>query len=71
MICNGRLEAELLESYLKAHGVEVVLIQEAIGHNVYPVTIDGLGRVELFVPKESVTAARQLLASYEKPEKPR
>ncbi len=66
-VFNGRLEAELVESFLKARGIEVALFQEAIGHHIYPVTVDGLGRVELFVPKDSSAEARQLIAEYQKP----
>ncbi len=61
---NGRLEADLLQSYLQAHGIEVILIQEAAGHNAYPVTIDGLGRVQLFVSKTQQAEARQWLNEY-------
>ncbi len=61
---GGRLEADLLKSYLEAKGIEVELIQEAAGHNVYPVTIDGLGRVQLFVSKDQFVEARQILAEY-------
>lgn len=61
---GGRLEADLLKSYLEAKGIEVELIQEAAGHNVYPVTIDGLGRVQLFVSKDQFAQARQILAEY-------
>ncbi len=67
-ICNGRMEAEMLQSYLEAHGIEVVVIQEAVGHNVYPVTIDGLGRAQLFVSKENSAVARELIADYRKPQ---
>ncbi len=62
---NGRLQADLLKSYLEAEGVEVELFQEAVGHHIYPVTIDGLGRVQLFVPKAELEQARVLLAAYE------
>ncbi len=61
---NGRPEADLLQSYLQAHGLEVELIQEAAGHNVYPVTIDGLGRVQLFVSKTQEADARKWLNEY-------
>ncbi len=67
-VCSGRLEAELLQSYLEARGIEVVLVQEALGHNVYPVTIDGLGRVQLFVSKKNSKEARSIVAEYQKPE---
>jgi hypothetical protein len=61
---QGRLEAELLQSYLQAHGVEVELFQEAVGHHVYPVTVNGLGRVEIFVPRSRMAEARALLDSF-------
>jgi len=61
---QGRLEAEFLKSYLEAQGIEIVLFQESIGHHIYPVTIDGLGRVQLFVSKEQAAEARQFLDEY-------
>jgi hypothetical protein len=61
---NGRMEADLLKSYLEAEGIRVELFQEAIGHNVYPVMIDGLGRVQMFVPKEQIKEAKEILEQY-------
>jgi hypothetical protein len=61
----GRLEAELLKSYLEAEGIRVELFQEAVGHHIYPVTLDGLGRVQIFVPKEEAATARALLEEYQ------
>jgi hypothetical protein len=61
---NGRMQADLLKSYLEAEGIEVELFQEAIGHHIYPVMIDGLGRVQLFVSKAQLSQARELLAAY-------
>ncbi len=61
---QGRLEAEFLKSYLEAEGIEVELFQESVGHHIYPVTIDGLGRVQLFVPKEDAEEARRILEEY-------
>jgi hypothetical protein len=61
---QGRLEAELLKSYFEAYGIEVELFQEAIGHHIYPVTIDGLGYVQIFVSKEQAEGARKLLEEY-------
>ncbi len=58
---NNRLEAEFIKSYLEAQGIQVELIQESIGHTIYPVTVDGLGRVQIFVPKEKVVEAKELL----------
>ena len=61
---QGRLEAELIESYLEANGVDVELIQESVGHSAFPVMIDGLGRVQIFIPKEKAQEAHDLLAAY-------
>ena len=61
---QGRLEAELLKSYFAASGIDVELIQEAVGHLIYPVTVNGLGRVQLFVSKDQAEEARKLLNEY-------
>jgi hypothetical protein len=61
---QGRLEADMLESYLEAQGIDVELIQESVGHSIYPVTVDGLGRVQVFVPKDKIRAAREWLNAY-------
>ncbi len=65
---NGRGQAELLQSYLEAEGIDVELFQEAVGHHIYPVMIDGLGLVQIFVPKTQLVQARELLAAYNSPE---
>lgn len=62
---NGRLEGEMIESYLEAHGIDVELVQESIGHSAYPVTVDGLGRVQIFVPKARLAEARELLKIFQ------
>ncbi len=64
---NGRLEADLLKSYLEAYDIPVELFQESIGQHIYPVTLDGLGLVQVFVPREKADAARTLLEEYRKP----
>ena len=64
----GRLEADVIKSYLEAQGVPVELFQEAIGHHIYPTTVDGLGRVQVFVPKEQFEDAKKLLEIYEQSE---
>lgn len=61
---QGRLEADMLKSYLEASGVEAELFQEAVGHHIYPVTVDGLGRVQIFVPKARAAQARELLKAF-------
>ncbi|RJP54494.1 MAG: hypothetical protein C4583_02480 [Anaerolineaceae bacterium] len=62
----GRMEAELIESYLEANGIDVELFQEAVGHQIYPTTIDGLGRVQVFVIKENLAEARKMIERFNK-----
>ena len=62
---QGRLEAEFIKSYMEAQGIEVELFQESVGHHIYPVTVDGLGRVQIFVSKEQAREARRLLEEYQ------
>ena len=61
---QGRLEANLLKTYFEAYGIDIELFQEAVGHHFYPVTVNGLGRVQLFVSKEQSREARRLLEEY-------
>ena len=61
---NNRMEAELIKSFLVAHGIDVELFQESVGHTSYAVTVDGLGYVQIFVPKEKLAEAREWLKSY-------
>ena len=62
---QGRLEAEFIKSFLAASGIDIELFQESVGHHIYPVTVDGLGRVQLFVSKAQAKAARKLLSEYD------
>lgn len=61
---HGRMEAEFIKSYLEASGIDVELFQESVGHHIYPVTIDGLGRVQIFVSKQQSKEAQKLLEEY-------
>jgi len=61
---QGRLAAELIESFLEANDVDVELIQESVGHSAFPVMIDGLGRVQIFVSKKKLREARELLKEF-------
>jgi len=58
---NSRMEADLLKSYLESQKIPVELFQESLGQNIYPVTVTGLGSVQVFVPKEKVKQARKAL----------
>jgi hypothetical protein len=61
----GRMEAELIESYLEAQGIDVELFQEAVGHLIYPTTVDGLAKVQIFVKKEDLADARDLIRRFD------
>jgi hypothetical protein len=64
----GRMEAEGIKSLLEAEGIQVELIQEAAGR-LYAVTVDGLGRVQIFVPKKQLQEAREWLKIYREGQK--
>lgn len=62
---QGRAEAEVLKAYLLASGIEdVELFQEALGQHIYPTTLDILGNVQVFVPKEQAAEAQVLWEEY-------
>jgi hypothetical protein len=60
---QGRMEAEFIKSYLEANGIDVELFQESVGQTM-GITIDGLGSVQIFVHKDQIAEARQLLEDY-------
>lgn len=62
---QGRAEAEVLKAYLLGNGIEdVELFQEALGQHIYPTTLDILGNVQVFVPKEQAAEAQEFLKEY-------
>ena len=62
----GRMEAELIKSYLEAHEIDVELFQESIGQNIYPTSVDTLGNVQIFVSKDKIKEALELLEEIQK-----
>lgn len=62
---QGRAQADVLKAYLMGNGIEdVELFQESLGQHIYPTTLDILGNVQLFVPKEQLKEAQALLEEY-------
>jgi len=59
---NSRAEAEVIESFLEAEGIDVELIEESISHSAYAVAT---ARVEVFVPREKVKKALKLLEPFD------
>ena len=54
----GRGKAEIIESYLRAEEIDVVLVQDAISHATH---VMPFAPVQIFVPKASLQRARILL----------
>ena len=63
-VVYGDLQAELLRGLLEAQGIPVVLSQEGAGHNVYPVLMGPLAKVEVLVPDTDLAAAREVVEKY-------
>jgi hypothetical protein len=58
----GRWKAEIIESYLKAEGIDVVLIEDAISQSTYA---NPFAPVQVFVPKEELAQARELMENFD------
>ena len=61
----GRWKAEIIESYLKAEGIDVVLIEDSISQSTYA---NPFAPVQVFVPKEGLEQARELMETFEEAE---
>ena len=59
---NSRAEAEVIESFLKAEGIDVELVEESISHSSYVLP---RALVEIFVPKEKAEQALKLLTPFD------
>ena len=61
----GRWQADILESYLKSEGIDVVLFQDTMSHvTLTPV----FAEVQIYVPKASIRQARELLNTFNESE---
>ncbi len=54
---NNRAEADVIESFLEAEGIDVELIEESVSYTSYAVP---LVRIQIFVPKEKYRAGTQI-----------
>ena len=59
---NSRAEADIIESFLEAEGVDVELVEQSVSRSAYGFAT---ARVELFVPKEKAQQALKLLKSFD------
>lgn len=64
---QGRLEGEMIKSFLKSNGIEVFLTQEPAAA-VYGIVIGELGIVEVLVDPDKADEARAVLAAMERGE---
>ena len=53
-------QGEIIRGRLESSGIEVRLDQEAIG-KIYGFTVDGLGEVKVYVPKDKIEEAQKIL----------
>lgn len=58
----GRWKAEIIEGLLKNEGIDVVLIQDSISSSTYA---NPFAPVQIFVPKEAIQQAQELLETFE------
>jgi hypothetical protein len=59
---NSRAEADVIESFLEAEGIDVELVEESISHTAYAFP---LAKVEIFVPKGMAKQALKLLTPFD------
>ena len=60
-VTSGVIKAHIIEGRLDAEGIPVRLQYEPIGE-IYGITIDGLGEVQILVPEQWLEHARRVLA---------
>jgi len=61
MVVEGSIEAEIIKSKLESFHIPVLLKFESAGH-IFGITMDGLGKVKIMVPKSFFQEARNILA---------
>jgi hypothetical protein len=63
----GQSEAEVIKSLLESHGI-TCLFRGRVLQSIYPMTMDGLGEIKIFVTEKDFEAAMAVLAELPKPE---
>lgn len=61
---QGEILAQIFESLLKANGIPVLLSGEAVA-KIYGLTANDLAVVDILVPTEHISAAKQILRDYQ------
>ena len=63
-VASGEVHAQQIRAFLEDAGIPTLERGEAL-RNVYGLTVDGLGAVEILVSEEDASRARELLESAE------
>lgn len=63
----GKAEAAVVMAFLESHGISC-LTRGRILQNIYPISVDGLGEIKLYVLAKDFDAAKALLDELPKPE---
>lgn len=58
---DGEIQAQQIRAFLEAHGIASTFRGESL-RLTHGFTVDGLGKVDIFVPDEDAERARALLA---------
>lgn len=61
---SGQLQAHVIKGRLESEGIPVLLRYDS-GSTVFALTVDGLGEVEILVPREEAARAREILSQPE------
>jgi len=61
---QGELQASIIKSHLESEGIPVLLKYESAG-KVFGLTVDGLGEVQILVPRQFAVEAKRIIEPQE------
>lgn len=61
---SGQIQAHVIKGRLESEGIPVLLRYDS-GSTVFALTVDGLGEVEVLVPRDQAARARKILSQPE------
>lgn len=66
-VVHNEVEANIIKSLLETAGIDCVLVTQ-VPHNVYAITIDGLGEIKIKVLDHQLQDAKAVIEDYENTE---
>jgi Putative prokaryotic signal transducing protein len=60
LVVQGQIAAEVVKSHLESEGIPVLLKYESAGP-IFGITVDGLGKVKILVPKDLAEEAERII----------